>query len=67
MHVRGCINWSCYTIIVHAQATTDVEAGSEVEGEGGAGEKEGEPAEKKRKDPSLYTLVEAAQYGILGR
>lgn len=44
-----------------------MEAGSEVEGEGGAGEKEGEPAEKKRKDPSLYTLVEAAQYGILGR
>lgn len=46
------------------EATTDVEGtGTDVE----AGETEPSPSDKKRKDPSTFNLVEAAQYGVLER
>ena len=32
-----------------------------------AGETEPSPSDKKRKDPSTFNLVEAAQYGVLER
>ncbi len=42
--------------------------GGENEAERGSGDVEGEaPPEKKKRDPSTYSLVEAAQYGVLER
>ena len=47
----------------HTKAATDVEgATTDVEGE-----KEPSPPEMPKKDPSSFTLVEAAQYGVLER
>ena len=60
-----------YPLIPLQASATDIEGGhtdAEENTDGGEpGETSTPPPEKKKKDPSTYTLVEAAQYGVLDR